>query len=445
MHAHRFPYAAVASPHYLASAAGLSALAAGGTAVDAAIAMNLTLAVVYPHMCGLGGDVIAMVWHDGELHGLNSTGRLPAGTATVNEVPRTGIGSVTIPGCVAGLRALHERFGRRDWEELARPAIRYAREGTPRAPGLERVTAYMKPLLEKDPNAARIFLGPGPLLQPELASTLEHLDDFYQRVGERAPAPFAVGDFQQHKVSWVQPQRTSWHDLEVCEMPPNSRGHLALRALECLEPLEGLTPEDAEWHRRLIDALETSGADGAFHPEGKRSEALDRPSGDTVYLCAVDESGMTVSLNQSLKDAFGSGVMVPGTGVLLQNRAADFTPQTYLPGASVPAHTLAPAMALKDGRPRLVFGTMGGPSQLQVHLQVLARVVVAKEDIAEAVSAPRWRMTRGGLISDPGLPDLGQKPAPVPDLLGHAHAILLEEGGMAAAADPRSDGIALGY
>jgi gamma-glutamyltranspeptidase len=536
MPAHRFPNAAVASPHYLASSAGLAALTAGGTAADAAIAMNLVLAVVYPHMSGLGGDLFAMVWHHGELVGLNSSGRLPGNAKPVDEVPRTGIGSATVPGCVAGLRALHQRYGKVPWDELTRPAIRYAREGVPRAPGLARITTLMRPLLEKDPEAAAIYLGPDLLVQPQLAHTLENLVDFYDRVGKRAPAPFTEDDFTAHEAEWVIPERTTWRGHEVCEMPPNSRGHLALRALDHLEPLDGLTPNDPEWHDRLIRALTAANADGANHPylTSERSGApsglhggdggeshpdqprgpgpltqrepegrvvVDSSSGDTIYLCAVDEHGMAVSLSQSLKDAFGSGVMIHGTGVLLQNRAADFTPEAYLPGAQVPAHTLAPAMVLRttqpsarsgealalhrgDGekahsavqpepsnpvhpepvegpgaeggatglslsqpqsRPYLVFGTMGGPSQLQVHLQLLARIVVAGEDIADAIAAPRWRITAKGLITDPGLPDIGASPAPLPDLLGHAHAIMITDHGLAAAADPRSDGAALGY
>ena len=319
-----------------------------------------------------------------------------------------------------------------------------------RRPGWNASPASCGRLLEKDAEAKRTFLVDGPLIQPELADTIENIGEFYAQVGERAPAPFTAEDFTSHEAAWVEPRRTTWRGVDVCEMPPNSRGYLALAALDALEPLDSLTPTDAECHHRLIRALETTHADGAHHPEGHPeapmvAPAAERPSGDTVYLCAVDEKGMAVSVNQSLKDAFGSGVMVPGTGVLLQNRAADFTPDTYLPGAAVPAHTLSPAMALEGGRPRLVFGTMGGPSQLQVHLQLLARIFVAGEDIAEAIAAPRWRITKRGLIADPGLPDIGQKPAPVPDLLGHAHAISVEDGVLAAASDPRSDGAALGY
>ena len=422
-----FPNAAVASPHYLASSTGLSVLSAGGNAADAAVAMNLVLAVVYPHMCGLGGDLIAQVWHDGKLHGLNSTGRLPAAAGQQEKVPQRGVGSATVPGGVAGILALHEKFGSVDFGDLARPAIEYARHGVPRAPGLRKITNLARPLLERDQETARIFLGPEPLVQEDLARTLEHLDGFYDRVGHLAPAPFTKDDFMAHRAEWVEPLRTEWRGLEVCEMPPNSRGYLALEALDRLEPVDNLGPDDVEFHRRLIRALEPTRGDG-----------------DTIYLCAMDRHGMAVSLNQSLFQAFGSGVTIPGTGVLLHNRAAYFKPDGYCPGAK-PVHTLAPAMALQDGRPRLVFGTMGGEAQIQVHLQLLARIFAAGQELGEAIAAPRWRFGEDGLLVEEGLPDLGGVPMALPEQAGHAHAILVEEHGLAAAFDPRSDGAALGY
>jgi gamma-glutamyltranspeptidase/glutathione hydrolase len=448
---------AVASPHYLASQAGLDVLLSGGNAVDAAIATNMVLAVVYPHMCGLGGDLFAMVWNDGGLAGLASSGVLPAAAPRVEKAPRTGIGAASVPGCVAGWRALHDRYGARPLSELAQPAIRYAREGVERAPGFARITGLMRPLLERDEEATRIYLSDEPLVQPELAETLEHLDEFESYVGSRAPEPFAEEDFRDHEAEWVTPVRREWQGVTVCEMPPHSRGHLVLEALGRLEPLDDLSPADAEWHRRLMRA----------HGPGGMSS-------DTIYLCVRDEEGMCVSLSQSLKDAFGCGVVIPGTGVLLQNRAADFTPETYIGGAKVPEHTLAPAMVLgpvaahpssplrvsgKESRvgsapqgerkdasePLLVFGTMGGPSQTQIHLQLLSRIFVAGEGVGEAIAAPRWRMNPGGLIADGGLPEIGAQEAPVPDMLGHAHAIMvMADGTVEAAADPRSDGAALG-
>ena len=430
-----FPHAAIATPHYLASSAGLAQLTSGGNAVDAAVAANLVLAVVYPQMCGLGGDLFAMIWSDGELSGLNSSGRLPAGAHLNGEtVPRTGVGSAVAPGAVAGWLALLERYGTRSIEELAQPAIRLAREGCPRAPGLQRITNAAAPLLQRDEEAARIFLAEGPLRQQDLAQTLERIEEFYTGpVAENAPPPFTPADFAEHRAEWVEPEQTRFTGLEICEMPPNSRGHLALRAIEQLEPLDGLTPDDAEFHLRMIRALDavTGGAGVA---------------GDTIYLCVRDENGLAVSLNQSLYQAFGSGVVVPGTGVLLNNRAAYFKPDEYAPKTR-PTHTLAPAMALQDGRPRFVFGTMGGDTQIEIHLQLLARVFVTGQVLGEAIGAPRWMHRGGRLMAEPGLPEIGAEPlsADFPELAGHAHAILLGDAHLAAAFDPRSDGAALGY
>jgi gamma-glutamyltranspeptidase/glutathione hydrolase len=409
-------------------------LARGGNAVDAAVATNLALAVVYPHMCGLGGDLFAIVWRDGELAGVNSSGRLPGGAPRVDEVPRRGIGSATVPGAVAGWRAMLERYGTAPLAELARPAVRLAREGCQRAPGLEHITTLMRPLLERNAEAKRIFLAEGPLVQPDLAETLEDIDNFYSGpVATNAPTPFAPEDFASHRAEWVEPARIEWRALEVCEMPPASRGHLALRALEAMEPLEGLSPDDAEWHQLQMAAIR------AVDP------AMDA-RGDTIYLCVRDERGMAVSLNQSLSAGFGSGVVVPGTGVLLHNRAEYFTPEEYAGGAVLQRHTLAPAITLRGGEPHLIFGTMGGESQLQVHLQLLSRIVVAGQDVGDAIAAPRWRITRDALWQESGLPDLGGVPYPYPDLAGHAHAIHVRGSrDVAAAFDPRSDGAAVGY
>lgn len=428
----RFARHAVCSPLTLASGIGLDVLRDGGNAVDAAIATNLALAVAYPHMCGAGGDLLAMVWSDGELVGLNSSGRVPAAAPEVPDVPQRGIGSASVPGAPAGWVALAERFATRSLGALAEPAIALARAGVERAPGLARITGWSAELLRADPEAARIFLGDGPLRQPELAATLAGLADFYRGpVAAAAPAPFTPADFAAHRAQWVTPQREDFAGTAVCEMPPNSRGHLVLDAIRRLEPIAGLAADDPLLHARLIRALHAA----AF-------------GGDTIFLCVVDAQGMAVSLNQSLFMAFGSGVVVPGTGVLLHNRAAYLTPATYRGGAR-PIHTLAPAMALAGGRPRLVFGTMGGEAQVQIHLQLLARILVAGQAPDAAVSAPRWTFDRSTLLVEDGLAleapsGLSVAPLRVPELAGHAHAILIAPDGLHAGCDLRSDGQALG-
>ncbi len=421
------------SPLTLASRIGLGVLRDGGNAVDCAIATNLALAVAYPHMCGVGGDLLAMVWADGELVGLNSSGRLPAAAAPpAGGVPQRGVESATVPGAPAGWAALAERFGTRPLAVLAEPAIRLARDGVERSPGLARLTAWSDAALRADAEAARIFLADGALRQPELADTLADLANFYRGpVARAAPPPFTPADFAAHRADWVMPLRQPFAGTEVCEMPPNSRGHLVLDALRRLEPIGGFAPDDPELHARLIRALHAV----TF-------------GGDTIYLCAVDARGMAVSLNQSLFLAFGSGVVVPGTGVLLHNRAAYFTPATYRGGAR-PVHTLSPAMALAGGRPRLVFGTMGGDAQVQIHLQLLARILVAGQPPDVAVAAPRWTFDRKTLLVEEGVavtppPGMTANAMPVPELAGHAHAILVGAGALDAGCDPRSDGVALG-
>jgi gamma-glutamyltranspeptidase / glutathione hydrolase len=432
-----FPRAAVCSPLTSASEIGRDVLRGGGNAVDAAIATNLVLAVAYPHMCGVGGDLLGMVWSEGELVGINSSGALPsAAVLPADGVPQRGVGSATVPGAPAAWRALAERFGTRTLADLAVPAARLARDGIERSPGLAKITEWSTPLLEADPEAARIFLADGRLVQPELADVLDDLENFYAgSVARAAPAPFTPDDFAAHRAGWVEPLRESFAGVDVCEMPPNSRGHLALEAIRRLGSLDGTTPSDAEWHGRLIAASRAAVS-----------------GGDTVYLCVVDANGMAVSINQSLFQGFGSGVVVPGTGVLLHNRGAYHTPQTYRGGAK-PIHTLSPAMGLVLGLPRIVFGTMGGDAQVQIHLQLLARILVAGETVEEAIAAPRWHLAGSTLLVEDGLPSLGGalplgltvEPMPTPELAGHAHAIIIAEDGLHAAADPRSDGIPVGF
>ena len=434
MPAYVFPNAAVASPHYLATIAGVEVLLRGGNAVDAAIATNLVLAVVCPHLCGAGGDLFAIV-HDGdEIVGLNSSGRLPMAARLPDDgtVPVHGIGSVTVPGAAAGWVALAERFGTIDIKELARPAVRYAREGFAPSLGLARSTERSRQLLERDPDAKRIFVegvASGRMTNPELADVLEDLPGFYTGlVAKNAPAPFTPKDFESHRAEWVTPMSTEFENDIVYEMPPNSRGHLVLKALDELGDIGNLTADDPELHHRMFEAIESVSI-----------------TGDTVYLCSQDSQGMAVSINESNYMGYGSGVVVPGTGVHLHNRGAYHRPDTYK-GGERPVHTLSPAMTTRDGKPHLIFGTMGGEAQIQIHLQLLVRILTLGQDPAEAVAAPRWvKHGEGSLLAEEGLPDLGAEVIPRGDVAGHAHAILNTEHGLAAASDPRCDGLAAGY
>ncbi|HVE76131.1 MAG TPA: gamma-glutamyltransferase [Actinomycetota bacterium] len=428
--AYVFPHAAVASPHYLATAAGLSVLQSGGNAVDAAVATNLVLAVVFPHGCGLGGDLFAMVYAEGKVHGLNSSGRLPKAAVLPADgrVPVRGIGSATVPGAVAGWLALLERFGTRSVGDLAKPAIRLASEGYWPSPNLERALERSREVLQDDPQLSQIFLSGGKITNPALAEVLEDLPNFYEGpAAKNAPAPFSPEDFASHEAEWVDPPSTPFADVQVYEMPPNSRGYLALEAIERLGTVTALDENDPEFHLQLIRSFDEAA-----------------PEGDTVYLCVHDENGMAVSLNESNYMGFGSGASIPGTGIHLHNRGAYCTPETYKPGER-PVHTLSPAMALKDGKPKLVFGTMGGEAQIQIHLQLLARIFLLKQDPAVALEAPRWIKQMGALVAEEGLPEIGARVIPRSDAAGHAHVILSTDKGLAAASDPRTDGLAAGY
>lgn len=428
--AYVFPHAAIATPHYLASSAGLHVLLQGGNAADAAVAANLVLAVVCPHLCGAGGDLFAMLFDEGSVHGLNSSGRLPKAARLPDDgkVPTFGIGSATVPGAVAGWLALLERFGTVSINDLAAPAIRLAREGFWPSPTLVSSIERSRTLLEQDPEAKRIFLADPPLTNPELADILEDLGSFYTgKVAQNAPEPFTPGDFGSHNAEWVDPPKAHFGGVDVYEMPPNSRGHLALRAIEKMETLEGLTDTDPEFHLRMIEVIEAAAT-----------------IGDTIYLCVHDENGMAVSLNESNAKGFGSGVVIPETGVHLHNRGGYFSPAGYI-GGERPVHTLSPAMALEGREPRLIFGTMGGEAQVQIHLQLLARILVLGQDVAEAVSAPRWVKRHDHLLAEEGLPGIGARVTPRSGMFGHAHAILVTGQGLAGASDPRCDGLAVGY
>lgn len=512
--AKRFPRGCVASPHYLASSAGLAVLAGGGNAMDAAVATNLVLGVAGPYMCGYGGDLFAIVWANGDVHAYNGSGRAPA-EATVeavrraigsDEMPRSGPFTVTVPGAVEGWFTLLERFGTRPFDELAGPAAAYARDGVP-------LSSAVRAAFERSANAFpepwgdewRSIYGSGGavLRQPGLARTIEalcaHGPDLYYR-GEIAAAiadtlgrfgsPMTTADLAAHTGDWVTPLRTTYRGVEVFEHPPNSQGVATLEALNIVEGLDIGAPESAERHHLLIEAMKLALADRDHYVSDPAAMTIDAAElasgawadrrreevdpgraglpaagrstvGGTVYLCAADAQGMLVSLIQSNYKGFGSGVTVPGWGVNLQNRGADFSLDAGHVNAIGPRkrtmHTLMPAMAFRSGRPWLVFGTMGSDGQAQTHLQFLSRVIDDGADIQEAIDAPRWlifpnqwsvlaesRFPRG---VSAGLRARGHRldeTGPYDRLMGHAHAIEVTEDGYACATDPRAEGAALG-
>ncbi|MGH9010902.1 MAG: gamma-glutamyltransferase family protein, partial [Acidimicrobiia bacterium] len=504
----RFATACLATSHYLASHAGAAVLRDGGNAVDAAIAANLVLGVVAPYSCGIGGDCFAIVW-DGALHGYNGSGRAPGGAtpgAVVDRLdsassrppamPRHGPLTVTVPGAVDAWFALLERFGTRSFAALAEPATAYAARGFPlTAAGASRVRAGRP----ENPNwgAWEDIYGrarPGVrLAQPALARTLETVaaggpDAFYQGdIGaavaahvQRLGGLLDASDLAAHRGEWVEPLEGRYRDLTVAEMPPNSQGSAALLALHLLDRAGPLPPDGPERQRVLIDAVIAALAERDAHltdPAHMRlpPTALADPAhaeaigtvgsspvagaargggGDTTYLCAVDGSGLCVSLIQSNYNGFGSGVTVPGWGINLHNRGAYFSLDPEHVNVVAPGkrtlHTLMPAFARRDGRPWLVFGTMGADGQLQTQVQLLARLVDDGADPAAALAAPRWMVDPGdfsvrienrfpGAVID-GLRRHGHRletTGPYEDFMGHALLIRLDGDGLTAASDPR--------
>jgi gamma-glutamyltranspeptidase/glutathione hydrolase len=509
----RYPTAALATPHYLASAAGAAELARGGNAVDAIIAANLALGVVSPYFCGYGGDIFAIVW-DGELHGYLGSGRSPAAAtveavsaqAGVRDMPIVGPHTVTVPGAPAGWFDLLARWGTRSFHELIGSGVSLARDGFALTPQGAVSCAGYAMLYDPYEEWGRVYGGleaGDTLRQPGIARLLELLaadgPDAYYRGPVADAIVAALGalgglmapdDLAAHEGRFVEPLVATYRDRQIAQLPPPTQGVTPLEILGILEgfDLASMDPSDrahvmveavrigladrdehvgdpdamARAPQELLDPAYLAARRGEIDITRARSHPLGRPQvGGTAYLCAADRDGLLVSLIQSNFLAFGSGVHVPEWGINLNNRGSSFT---FAPGAvnrlgprKLPMHTLIPAMVLRDGRPELVFGSMGGDAQAQVHAQVLTQFVDDGADPQAAISAPRWRFepldgrVRVERRMDPAVvAELAARGHAVEETfaydtgMGHAHAIRLDPHGYAAAVDPRSEGLALG-
>ena len=454
---------AVATPHALATDAAVAAYEQGGTAVDAALAAAVTLAVVYPHMCGVGGDLFALVRHiDGGVVALNASGRAPMGVdpdALRAQhgfiVPPYGPAPVTVPGTVSGWRLLHEQGARLPWADAFGAAIAYAHGGVSVSRSLAGTLASDPARLAADPGMAETFFPDGaPLdqnrqvLQPALGTTLQAIASygapaFYDGdIGARytaglrvAGVPITVDDLRSHTVELGAPLMTRYRDLDVQVCPPNSQGFVLLEILALVERMS-LDPDpdgpdaamlarvfraaardrdlhlaDADTMRIPAAALMDDGhlaslADEVRWPaKGQHGPGAPSGTGDTVALVTADASGMAVSLIQSLYHGFGAGILEPATGIVAQDRGACFTldpshANTLAPGKR-PAHTLMPVMVHRGGELAAVAGTMGGSAQPQINAINLLRCLDLGMAPERAVAAPRWLV--GGL--DPGSGD----------------------------------------
>lgn len=509
----------VCTSHPLAASAGLRILQAGGNAVDAAIATAACLPVLEPCSNGLGSDAFALIWDGDRLHGLNGSGRSPAAASAdalrargLDEVPLLGWDSVTVPGMVRAWADTHARFGRLPFADVLAPAIDYAEQGAPVPPmvawawGRGVRAAEERLARQDDPSAAHFvpLFGPPPAVGerrafPAMAQTLRaiadsHGEDFYtgataDRIiafSEESGGLLAASDLADHRSQWVEPISARYRDHEVWEIPPNGQGIAALIALNILA---GLPAEQvADWHVQ-VEAMKLAltdthafvadpdavpvPTDELLSPEhAARRRALigdraltpapvDPRASDTVYLCATDEDGMMVSFIQSNFHGFGSQVVVPDTGIALQNRGSGFSlvpgHPNELAGGKRPFHTIIPGFLTRGGEPVGPYGVMGGHMQAQGHVQVALHTIDGRLDPQSALAQPRWfwDATTGRVVvedtADPavveGLRARGHdvQVAEHPVTFGRGQAIWRIDGGWVAGSEPRADGVPMGW
>jgi gamma-glutamyltranspeptidase/glutathione hydrolase len=513
----------VATSQPLAAMAGLRVLMDGGNAADAAVTTAAMLNVVEPMSTGIGGDCFALIYDagTGTVSALNGSGRSPAAFTWeeaqrlgLREIPPTGSLPVTVPGTVSGWEALLERFGTMSLRECLGPAITTAEQGFPVSPIIAAEWRDAEEKIAAEPEAARVYL-PAPQSgdirrAPDLARSLRVLAEgggeaFYQGPLAAKIASFlqekggylTTDDLALHRSEWGEPISTTYRKVEVLQHPPNGQGLATLLALNVLEAYD-LAEMDffdpTRWHLE-IEAVRLAMVDAGRYVadpevthvsvpallsreyanrrraviEPKTSLALARPGRlrqqDTVYLTVVDGRGGAVSFISSLFHAFGSGLVVPGTGICLQNRGCCFTLEAGHPnaldGGKRPYHTIIPAMALREGRLWLSFGVMGGFMQPQGHVQVLCNMIDCGMDPQMALDAPRFRVDELGgpeIALEHGVPietckslkGMGHNLSLEPALGsgfggGQIIAIHGETGVLQGGSDPRKDGCAVGF
>ncbi|MCH9674035.1 MAG: gamma-glutamyltransferase family protein [Gammaproteobacteria bacterium] len=513
----------VATSQPLAAQAGLEVLRAGGNAVDAAIATAVALTVVEPTSNGIGGDLFALIWDKGKLYGLNSSGRAPAAIqaeairAQGNQsMPELGWAPVTVPGAPAGWKMMHERFGGLAFDRLFESAISYAADGYPvpavvgkawaaaqsRFGGLKgaEFAGWRETFM---PGGAAPAVG-SKWASPAHAQTLAKIaasgaEAFYRGDLAEAMAAFSAqtggylsaDDLNAHTSEWVDPIKVDYRGHEVWEIPPNGQGIAALIALGILEGFDASSqPHGAEqlWHWQ-IEAMKLAFADAHeyvtdpdFSPDvseqllspahlaarraliGERAEtrqSAELPRGGTVYLCTADRDGMMVSFIQSNYHGFGSGVVVPGTGIALHNRGHAFSlnsnHRNVLEPGKRPFHTIIPGFLTRGDTPIGPFGVMGAPMQPQGHMQVISSTLDHGLNPQAALDAPRWRFLQG----NQSVVEPATSPEVYKALIARGHQLVepaadyhvgrgqiiwqLEDGVYVAGTEPRADGCVAAY
>ena len=519
----------VASPHALASEAGAAAFDRGGNAVDAALTAAITISVVYPHMNGLGGDAVWLIYDAsaGRLLALNAAGRSAAAvdvdayrTRYGDSMPtRGGAAAITVPGVVSGWDAAHrysvESMGSKiAWRARFEAALRYA-DGFPASASQRRITTAARDLFDAAaPADVQRTLWPiyhpdrlgGDFVQTALSDTLRRIaadgaDVFYtgdvaRRLAAGAAAlgsPLTAADLTAHRADWVTPLRIPYRGGEAVSFPPPTQGFAALAILALLDGFDVGTLPDSDYVHIVVEATKLAFEDRdryladptvvdvpvercldlerlrrrRAHISRRAARPLGAPiaAGDTIAIVAADARGNAVCVIQSLYHEFGAGVVAGDTGVMLQNRGAFFSLDPAHPNCLAPrkrtATTLIPSMYLAGGRPRYVYGTMGGEGQPQTQAALLTRMLDRGLGPQAAVEAPRWLYGRTwgeaskalrleSRFGDEVAEDLSarghavQVVDPWSDLMGHAHAIAIDDEGLHGGSDPRADGAAVG-
>ena len=507
----------VATSQPLAAQAGLRMLLKGGSAVDAVLATAIALTVLEPTSNGIGSDAFAILWDGGKLQGLNASGRSPAAWTPARfkglaAMPTRGWDAVTVPGCVAAWVELSGKFGKLPFADLFEPAIQYAADGFMVSPTIARLWAKQVPELASIPGYAEAFMprGRAPLpgetfTSPDQARTLKRIAEtkgeaFYQGdLAEKMVAhsrehggAMTMDDLAAHTLDWVEPLGQNYRGYTLHEIPPNGQGIGALITLGILENLDmaSLPVDSADSLHVQIEAMKLAFADIYEYVSDpatmrvKPSEMLDKaylkkraslidmkraqdpkfgvpPHGGTVYLTAADASGMMVSYIQSNYQGFGSGIVVPGTGISMQNRGYGFS---LRPGHANevgprkrPFQTIIPSFVTRDGKPVMSFGVMGGSMQAQGHSQVMIRFADYHQNPQAAADAPRWRIDTGlavGIeqgVSAEAIAELGRRGHALTQAdrwstdFGRAQLIYKMDDGYLAASERRTDGQAVGF
>ena len=519
------PRGMVASSQHLASLTGYKVLLRGGNAVDAAVAMVSTLSVVEPYSVGIGGDAFALIYlaREDKLIGMNASGRAPNKATRdwfyqqgIKTIPERGMLPVTVPGALHGWAQALERYGKLQLGDLLEDAIYYAENGFPVTQVIAGEWREMEGVLRSQEASSKTYLidGKAPrqgqvFQNKELARTYgiiarDGIEAFYRgEIGEaivessrRNGGLLSHKDFEDHTTSWVEPIATDYRGCTVYELPPNGQGITALEMLNILEgyDIASLGPDSPEYVHLLIEVKKIAFgdrdnliADPEFEDvpiakllsKGYAKQCRDRvdpekamvppdPSpyagdSDTVFVTAVDEDRNAVSFISSLFMAFGSSMVVDGTGIILQNRGKSFSLDPNHPNRlephKRPMHTIIPGMVFKEGNFLMGFGVMGGDMQPQGHVQFLINLVDFKMNLQQAVDAPRIRHMQGmevylekGIAGEiaSALKQKGhhivQESAAI-NQVGGGQAIYLDRGQnvLLGASDRRKDGCAIGY